>query len=251
MLKKRIIPVLLLKDGRLVKTIKFDKYRDVGDPVKTAMIYDAQRADELVFLDIEASEKNRGTLCDVVKRVSEECFMPLGIGGGIRTVEDIRLILQSGADKVVINTAAVENPEFIKEAARVYGNSTIVVSVDVKEKESKYEVFTHGGSKATGLDPVDWAKEVEKLGAGEIIITNIDRDGTMEGLDISLIRSIADAVNIPVICAGGAANIADFERGYVEGHAAAVGAGSIFHFTDQSIIKMRRHLVNEGVNLRS
>lgn len=251
MLKHRIIPILLLKNGRLVKTIKFGDYRDVGDPVKTAMIYDAQRADELMFLDIDASEQNRGTLLDIVRQVSEECFMPLGVGGGIRSIEEIRRLLQSGADKVVINTAAVENPELIREAAQLFGSSNIVVSIDVKEAGAgKYEVYTHGGSKATGWEPIAWAAEVEKLGAGEILLTSIDRDGTMQGLDIALIRVVADAISVPLICAGGVGKIDDFQKGYEEGHASAVGAGSIFHFTDQSIIKTRRHLVNVGVSVR-
>lgn len=250
MLKYRIIPILLLQNGRLVKTIQFDRYRDVGDPVKTAMIYDAQRADELVFLDIEASEENRGTLLNLVRQVSSECFMPLAVGGGIRTVDEIRLLLQSGADKVVINTAAVERPDFITEAADIYGSANIVVSIDVRQSAGRYEVYTHGGKLATDWEPVAWAAEAGRRGAGEILITSIDRDGMMMGLDIPLIRSVADAVRVPVIGAGGVAKIDDFQHAYDDGHAAAVGAGSIFHFTDQSIIKTRRHLVNQGVNVR-
>lgn len=251
MLKKRIIPVLLLKNGRMVKTIKFDQYRDVGNPITTARIYDAQRADELVFLDIDASTANRRTLLDIVKEVSQECFMPLCVGGGIKTLEDIRLILQGGADKVIINTHAVEDIVFINQATEKFGSSTIVVSIDVRKKNNdEYEVYTHGGEKATGLKPVEWSKKVEENGAGEIIITSIDLDGTMEGLDINLIKAITEAVNIPVICSGGVGTLDDFKKGFVEGGASAVGAGSIFHFTDQSIIKTRRHLVNEGINVR-
>ena len=251
MLKYRIIPILLLKNGRMVKTIRFGSYRDVGDPIKTAKIYDAQRADELIFLDIEASREKRGTLIDVVREVSKECFMPFGVGGGIRDLEDIRLLLRGGADKVVINTIAVEDPDFITKAAEKFGSSTIVVSIDVrKNKDGRYEVFTNGAGKATGLDPVDWAKIAVERGAGEIIITDADRDGTMEGLNIPLIRSVADSVNVPVIAVGGVANLQDFQNAFTEGGAQAVGAGSIFHFTDQSIIKTRGYLFNEGINVR-
>lgn len=251
MLKNRIIPVLLLKDGRLVKTIRFDSYRDVGNPITTAKIYDAQRADELIFLDIGASKENRATLVEIVKEVSAVCFMPLGVGGGIRTLDDIRTLLHSGADKVVINTAAFEESGFIEAAAERFGSSTITVSIDARKKnDGSYEVYVRGATKATGYAPVTWAQIVEKRGAGEIVITAVDRDGTMEGLDVPLIRSVADAVQVPIIAAGGVSSLADFQKGFEEGHASGIGAGSIFHFTDQSIIKTRTHLVNSGINVR-
>lgn len=251
MLKKRIIPVLLLKNGRLIKTIKFADFRDVGNPITTAKIYDAQGADELVFLDIAASGENRSVLLDIIQEVAKECFMPLGVGGGIKTLEDVIILLQSGADKVIINTAAVENPEFITAAVQKFGSSTIVVSIDFKKNNnSQNEVFIRGGRQSAGLEPVAWAKQAVAYGAGEILFTSIDRDGTMEGLDIDIIRQVADNVSVPVIGAGGVGTLLDFKRGFEEGHASAVGAGSIFHFTDQSIIKTRRYLVGEGVNVR-
>jgi cyclase len=250
MLKFRIIPILLLKNGRMVKTISFGDYRDVGDPIKTAKIYDAQRADELIFLDIDACKENRNTMMEIVREVSKECFMPFGVGGGIRSIEDIRTLLHGGADKVVINSYAVENPDFIKEASGVFGSSTIAISIDVRNKNRKNEVFTSSASKSTGLDPVEWAKKVEEYGAGEIIINDADRDGKMQGLNMKLIRDVADAVSVPVIAVGGVATLKDFQDAFENGHAQAVGAGSIFHFTDQSIIKTRRYLVNEGVNVR-
>lgn len=243
--------MLLLKDGRLVKTIKFKDYRDVGNPVTTAKIYDAQRADELMFLDIAAGVENRRTLFDIVKVVSEECFMPLGVGGGIRSLEDIRLLLRGGADKVVINTAAVEQPGFITAAAEKFGCSTVVVSIDFRRhQDGRAEAVIRGGRQLTGLEPVAWAMAAVAAGAGEILITSVDRDGTMQGLDIPLIRAVVDAVAVPVICSGGVGSLEDFKNGFSDGGAAAVGAGSIFHFTDQSIIKTRRYLVGEGIAVR-
>ena len=251
MVKMRIIPLLLLKNGRLVKTVQFSGYRDVGDPVATAKIYDAQRADEMILLDIEASKENRGTLLNIVREVSGECFMPLGVGGGIRALGDIRLLLQSGADKVVINTAAVEDPSLVRKAAKKFGCSTIVVSIDYKKNSAgRPEVFVRGGSKSTGLDPVEWAIKVVAEGAGEIMLTSIERDGMMRGIDLDIIRAVADLVSVPVICSGGVGTLEDFKRGFIDGHVSAVGAGSIFHFTDQSIIKTRRYLVGEGINVR-
>ncbi|OGD71828.1 imidazole glycerol phosphate synthase subunit HisF [Candidatus Collierbacteria bacterium RIFCSPHIGHO2_02_FULL_49_10] len=250
MLKMRIIPSLLLKDGRMVKSVRFGGYRDVGHPVTTAKIYDAQRADELIFLDISASREERRTLFDYVRQVAEECFMPLGVGGGITSVEDIRELLKSGADKVVINTAAIENPELVRKAALRFGSSTIVVSIDVKKtQDGKYEVFIRGATTSTGLDPVTWAKEVEGLGAGEILITSVDQEGTMAGYDTILIRNVAEAVSIPVIAHGGAGKLSDFKEAIVAG-ASAVAAASIFHFTDQSPIKTRKYLHDAGVNVR-
>ena len=250
MLKKRLIPVLLLKNGRMIKTIQFDKYRDVGNPVTAAKIYDAQTADELVFLDILASVEERKMLVDIIQRVTEECFMPLTVGGGVKTVEDIKTLLNAGADKVSINTAAVENPDFIKEAARKFGSANIVVSIDYKNINGKNKVFTHGGKKDTNLDPVEWAKEVEKLGAGEIMLNCIDRDGMMQGYDIETIRKVADSVRIPVICCGGCGNLKEFSDAIKEGHASAVAAGSIFHFTDQSPIKARAFMDSWGLSVR-
>jgi len=250
MLKTRIIPSLLLKDGRMVKSVRFGGYRDVGHPVTTAKIYDAQRADELIFLDISASREGRRTLFDYVRQVAEECFMPLGVGGGITSIEDIRELLKSGADKVVINTAAVENPELIRKAASRFGSSTIVVSIDVKKTpDGKYEVFTRGATAATGLDPVIWAKEAQNLGAGEILITSVDQEGTLAGYDTALIRSVAEAVSIPVIAHGGAGKLSDFKEAIAAG-ASAVAAASIFHFTDQSPIKTRKYLHDAGVSVR-
>ena len=250
MVKKRIIPILLLHEGRMIKTIRFDAYRDVGNPVTTARIYQAQRADELLFLDITASVQERNILFDIVREVSQECFMPLGVGGGLRSVEDIRAILSAGADKVVINTAALEQDGFIEAAARRFGSSTIVVSIDVKQHPNgAYEVYTRRAAHATGKDPVHWAREAVARGAGEILITRADLDGTMQGLDTALIEKTARAVDVPVIASGGVGALDDFKHAFDAG-ASAVGAGSIFHFTDQNIIKTRKFLWNAGVPVR-
>lgn len=260
MLKKRIIPSLLLKDNRMVKSVQFGGFRDTGHPLTAARIYDAQRVDELLILDIFASRDRRGMHSEIVAQISEECFMPLCVGGGIRSVEDIRILLSKGADKVLINTGAVECEGLIGEAARAFGSSTVVVSVDVRrrpasrlksEMEGEYEVFVRGGTESTGLDPVSWSKTAQELGAGEIFLTSIDRDGTMSGLDIALIRSVADSVSIPVIASGGVGTLDDFRIGMEEGGASAVSAASIFHFTDQSPIKVRKYLVDRGVNVRA
>lgn len=250
MLKKRIVPSLLLKNGRLVKSVQFGSYKDVGNPVTAARVYDAQRTDELIFLDIDASRENRGTLRDVVRRVAEECFMPLAVGGGIRSIDDIRDLIQNGADKVVINTAAVEIKNFISEAARIFGSSNITVSIDVKKNGAVHEVFTHSGTQATGLEVGAWAKEVQKMGAGEIFLTSIDNDGTMAGYDLSLVQSVTNQVRIPVIVSGGAGKLEDFVEVFTTGHADAASAASMFHFTDQSPIKVRRYLVDKGINVR-
>ncbi len=250
MLKKRIIPTLLLKDGRMVKTRQFGGHRDVGNSVTAARVYDAQRADELIFLDISASREGRGALLNIIREVSEECFMPLAVGGGIQTVDQIRELLKAGADKVVVNSVAAEHPEFIAEAAKIFGSSTIVVSIDVLNGE----VMTRSGIRHTGKEPVAYAKEMQDQGAGEIMITNIERDGEMNGYDLDLIRSVADAVSIPVIASGGAGSLPDFKKalddGLEGGHASAVAAASIFHFTDQSPIKARKYLVDQGMNVR-
>lgn len=251
MLKKRLIPVLLLQNGRMVKTVQFDKMRDVGNPVTAAKIYDAQIADELVFLDINASVEERKFLRDIINRVTEECFMPFAVGGGVKSLEDIQELLKIGADKVVINSAAVENPSLIKEAAKKFGSANIVVSIDYKiNKDNKNEVYTHRGKKPTGLDPIAWAKEVEKLGAGEIIITSIDREGTMDGYDLDTLTKITESVGIPVVAHGGAGTLTHLKEGFTIGNASGVAAASIFHFTDQSPIKARQFLANEGVNIK-
>lgn len=251
MLKYRIIPTLLLKDGRLVKSRQFGDYRDVGNPVTAARVYNAQRADELIFLDISASQEGRGIVFDIMKDVSEECFMPFGVGGGIRSVPEMRKLLQSGADKVIVNTAAHEVHGIIRDAATLFGSSTVVVSIDVKKNaQGNLEVMTRGGKQATGLNPVAWAIHMEAEGAGEIFLTSIDHDGMMNGYDLDLIKTVAEAVSIPVIASGGVGSLEDFKHGIVAGHAAAVAAASIFHFTDQSPIKVRKYLVDQGLPVR-
>jgi len=251
MLKKRIIPSLLLKDDRMVKSVQFGNFRDTGHPNTAARIYDAQRVDELLVLDITASREKRGIHTEIITRMSEECFMPLCVGGGIRSIDDITFILSKGADKVSLNTAAVECEGLMEVAARTFGSSTIVVSIDVRQHEDGcYEVFIHSGTVATGMDPVTWAKTAQEKGAGEILLMSIDRNGTMRGLDIPLIRSVTEAVSIPVIAAGGVGTLEDFRRGMEEGGASAVSASSIFHFTDQSPIKTRKYLADRGVNVR-
>ncbi|MEK6845787.1 MAG: imidazole glycerol phosphate synthase cyclase subunit, partial [Nanoarchaeota archaeon] len=216
MLKKRIVPTILLKGNRCVKGVNFTNFRDVGDPVTVARVYDAQKADELVFLDIEANsqrgteEEQRNLLYDIIKETASECFMPLCVGGGIRTIEEIRKLFQSGADKVSLNTTAVENPELVREAARLFGSANILVSIDVKKTDKfEHEVFTHSGQKAAGLDAVEWAKKAEELGAGELLITSIDREGTRSGYDLALIRKITSIVQIPVVASGGVGSLKD------------------------------------------
>lgn len=247
MLKHRIIPTLLLKDGRMVKSRQFADYRNVGDPVTAARVYDAQRADELVFLDISASREGRGALVNIIREVSAECFMPLGVGGGIRSIDDIRALLKAGADKAVVNTAAYEVNGFVAEAAQVFGSSTIVISIDVRDET----VWIKGGTVNTGEEPVAWARKMEQAGAGEIFLTSIDRDGMMNGYDIDLIHAVADAVSIPVIASGGVGTLEDLKKGIVDGHASAVAAASFFHFTDQSPIKARKYLFDHGVAVRA
>ena len=235
----------------MVKTIKFDKMRDVGNPVTTAKIYDAQVADELVFLDITATVEGRDVIKNVIDRVTEECFMPFAVGGGVKTIKDIQELLKVGADKVVINSAAVENPGLIRRAAENFGTSNIVVSIDYKiNEQGKNEVHTHRGTKPTGLDPVKWAKQVASLGAGEIILTCVDREGTMEGYDLDVLKKVTDSVDIPVIAHGGVGTLTHLKEGLTIGNASGVAAASIFHFTDQSPIKARQFLVNEGINIK-
>src|SRR6266487_1387003 len=247
MFKVRVIPCLDVKDGRVVKGVNFVNLRDAGDPVEAAIAYDAAGADELTFLDITASHENRDTIFDVVTRTAEACFMPLTVGGGVRTVEDIRKLLTCGADKVSINTAAVNNRAFVKEAAEKFGDQCIVVAIDAKKVSSpsepdRWEIFTHGGRKPTGLDAIAYAREVVSLGAGEILLTSMDRDGTKSGYDVALTRAIADAVTVPVIASGGVGNLDHLVEGIRDGHASAVLAASIFHFGTYRIAEAKSRL---------
>jgi imidazole glycerol-phosphate synthase subunit HisF len=255
MLKVRVIPCLDVKDGRVVKGVNFVDLRDAGDPVAAAIAYDAAGADELTFLDITASHENRGIILDVVSRTAEACFMPLTVGGGVRTIADIRALLQSGADKVSINTAAVHRREFVKEAAEKFGDQCIVVALDAKKvsppsEPERCEIFTHGGRKPTGLDAVDYAREVVALGAGEILLTSMDRDGTRAGFDIALTRAVADAVSVPVIASGGVGTLDHLVAGVRDGHAAAVLAASIFHFGEYSIREAKTYMAGAGLAMR-
>ncbi|MEI7789731.1 MAG: imidazole glycerol phosphate synthase subunit HisF [Alphaproteobacteria bacterium] len=251
MLKVRIIPCLDVKDGRVVKGVNFEGLRDAGDPVEQAILYDKEGADELCFLDITASHENRGTLLDVVHRTAEVCFMPLTVGGGVRTLEDIRALLLAGADKVSINTAAVSRPEFVKEASEKFGSQCIVAAIDAKKGEKgNYEIFTHGGRKPTGIDAVEHAKKLVGYGAGEILLTSMDRDGVKSGYDLDLTRAVSDAVSVPVIASGGVGNVQDLVDGVKKGHASAVLAASIFHFGEVSIAEAKMALKSAGLPIR-
>ena len=251
MLKVRIIPCLDVKDGRVVKGVNFVDLRDAGDPVEQAQVYDRAGADELCFLDITASHEDRDIIFDVVSRTAEACFMPLTVGGGVRTVEDIRKLLLAGADKVSINTAAVHKPEFVREAAEKFGSQCIVVAIDAKATgPGRWEVFTHGGRNPTGIDAVEWAKRMEAYGAGEILLTSMDKDGTRSGFDIGLTRAISGAVRIPVIASGGVGNLDHLVEGVTEGHASAVLAASIFHFGTYTIRQAKQHLQSRGLPVR-
>ncbi|UTW59030.1 imidazole glycerol phosphate synthase subunit HisF [Kordiimonas sp. SCSIO 12603] len=251
MLKSRIIPCLDVKDGRVVKGVNFVDLIDAGDPVEQARVYDGMGADELTFLDITASSDRRDILLDVVQRTAEECFMPLTVGGGVRTEEDVRKLLLAGADKVSLMTAAVNNPAVIGELSTKFGAQCIVVAVDAKKVgHDKWEVFTHGGRTPTGLDAVEYAKEAARLGAGEILLTSMDRDGTREGFDLDLTRKISDSVNVPVIASGGVGNLDHLVDGVKEGHASAVLAASIFHFGEYTIAEAKAHMKAGGIAVR-
>ncbi len=255
MFKVRVIPCLDVKDGRVVKGINFVNLRDAGDPVEAAIAYDAAGADELTFLDITASHENRGIMLDVVRRTAEACFMPLTVGGGVRAIDDIRALLSSGADKVSINTAAVARRAFVREAAEKFGDQCIVVAIDAKRvskpgEADRWEIFTHGGRKPTGIDAVAYAREVVALGAGEILLTSMDRDGTRQGFDIALTRAVADSVSIPVIASGGVGTLDHLVEGIRDGHATAVLAASIFHFGEYSVREAKAHMARAGLPMR-
>jgi imidazole glycerol-phosphate synthase subunit HisF len=251
MLKNRIIPCLDVKNGRVVKGINFIDLIDAGDPVEQAKIYDKQGADELCFLDITASNENRNIILDTVKNTAEKCFMPLTVGGGVRTLEDIRNLLLAGADKVSINTAAVTNKNLVKDSAEKFGSQCIVVAVDAKKiKENKWEIFTHGGRKSTGIDAIKFVENMESIGAGEILLTSMDRDGTKKGFDLDLTKKISNLVNIPVIASGGAGNLEHLYQGIKIGKADAVLAASIFHFGEFSIKDAKKYLDTRGIPVR-
>jgi cyclase len=254
-LAKRIIPCLDVDNGRVVKGVQFVDIRDAGDPVEIAKRYDEQGADEITFLDITASSDDRETMVHVVEEVAGEVFIPLTVGGGIRTVEDIRRMLNAGADKVGINTAAVNNPEFVREAAEKFGSQCIVVAIDAKcvsaeGEPRRWEIFTHGGRKPTGIDAVEWAKKMVAYGAGEILLTSMDRDGTKQGFDLELTRAISDAVSVPVIASGGVGTLEHLAEGVTQGGADAVLAASIFHFGEYSIEEAKRAMAKAGVEVR-
>lgn len=254
-LAKRIIPCLDVDNGRVVKGVQFVDIRDAGDPVEVAKRYDEQGADEITFLDITASSDDRDTIVHVVEQVAGQVFIPLTVGGGIRTVDDIRIMLNAGADKVGINTAAVSRPEFVREAAERFGSQCIVVSIDAKctsgeGEPKKWEIFTHGGRKGTGLDAIEWAIRMVEYGAGEILLTSMDRDGTRDGFDLELTRAICDAVDVPVIASGGVGNLDHLADGIIEGKADAVLAASIFHFGDHTVGEAKAHMASRGIEVR-
>jgi imidazole glycerol-phosphate synthase subunit HisF len=250
MLAKRIIPCLDVKAGRVVKGVRFLELQDAGDPVEIAKVYDRQGADELCFLDITASHENREIILDVVARTADQVFMPLTVGGGINRVEDIRRLLRAGTDKVSINTGAVNRPEFVSEAAELFGSQCIVVAIDAKRANGHWEVFTHGGRKPTGIDACDWAERMERYGAGEILLTSMDRDGTKAGYDLELTRAVSDRVSIPVIASGGVGNLQHIYDGLTQGKASATLAASIFHYREYSIAECKNYLHGRGIPVR-
>ena len=250
MLCKRLIPCLDVKDGRVVKGVRFVELRDAGDPVVAALAYDEQGADELVFLDITASHEGRATMLDVVRRTAEGIYMPLTVGGGIRSLADIRTLLRAGADKVSLNTAALERPALIDEAARAFGSQCIVVAIDALRGGDSWQVYTHGGRRPAGRDAVEWAREVERLGAGEILLTSMDRDGTGAGYDLALTRAVSEAVSVPVIASGGVGTLDHLREGVVEGRADAALVASLFHFGQHTVPEAKRYLHDHGVPVR-
>ena len=254
-LAKRIIPCLDVANGRVVKGVQFVDIRDAGDPVEVAKRYDAEGADEITFLDITATSDDRDTIIHVVEQVAEQVFIPLTVGGGVRSVDDVRRLLNAGADKVAINSAAIFNPEFVKEAADKVGSQCIVVAIDAKRvnaegEADKWEIFTHGGRKETGIDAVEWAIKMVAYGAGEILLTSMDRDGTKIGFDLELTRAITDAVNVPVIASGGVGNLEHLSEGVTKGHADAVLAASIFHFAEYTVGEAKQHMADHGIEVR-
>jgi len=254
-LAKRIIPCLDVANGRVVKGVQFVDIRDAGDPVEVARRYDAEGADEITFLDITATSDDRDTIVHVVEQVAEQVFIPLTVGGGVRSVDDVRRLLNAGADKVAINSAAIFNPEFVKEASDKVGSQCIVVAIDAKRVNAdgevdKWEIFTHGGRKETGIDAVEWAIKMVDYGAGEILLTSMDRDGTKIGFDLDLTRAITDAVNVPVIASGGVGNLDHLAEGVIKGHADAVLAASIFHFAEYSVEEAKQHMADRGIEVR-
>ena len=252
-LAKRIIPCLDVDKGRVVKGVRFVDIRDAGDPVEVAKRYNLEGADEITFLDITASHEQRDTTVHTVERMAAEVFIPLTVGGGIRTVEDIRCMLNAGADKVGINTAAIHNPDFVREAAQRFGSQCIVVAIDAKrvsEREPRWEIFTHGGRRATGIDALDWARKMARYGAGEILLTSMDRDGTRDGFDLALTRAVSEAVNIPVIASGGVGELQHLADGVTEGGADAVLAASIFHFREHTVAEAKHYMAERGIEVR-
>jgi imidazole glycerol-phosphate synthase subunit HisF len=249
-LAKRIIPCLDVTNGRVVKGVNFIGLRDAGDPIEISRRYDDQGADELTLLDITASSDDRDLILHIIEEVAAQVFIPLTVGGGVRKVEDVRRLLNAGADKVSINTSAVQNPELVREAADRYGSQCIVVAIDAKRAENGWQVFTHGGRNATGLDVIEWAKKMQALGAGEILLTSMDRDGTRNGFDLALIRSVSDTVDVPVIASGGVGNLQHLVDGIVDGHADAVLAASIFHYGEYTVRQAKEYMAQHSIEVR-